>query len=858
MKKITLALSAMLLTTSSALAIRNGSYVVVPADQTAQATGKFLSVDASGKLALSNDLNDAAKWEVGSGDMDENYNLPQYLKNGEKFLSLSEDGATMSDAQVNTFVNTNWEIDYSYVISNNANFWQGEQPDPLYLNALNLGVDPEQSANSAFYFVMWEEGMTATDVENQLWTYMHPQAKVIAVGGLAARAKGKYMAVTDEGRLITTNTLNDNAVWEEDWDDEAGMPTFSNLGVKGYLYEGNTSRQITLSATPKPINLVSSEKVIGAFGITTNLEAEDGTSGDFLNALNTNSADGEQGGIGTWSLDEGSSFFMMEWDPSISAEELDDQVTQLIQVGMAKAPILTEVKKYMNASAQGRNYGDSELYDIENAETDEELQAAKAAAIQAAIGYAESTMEEGFVLKSTRTNKYITEVDNAEKPIVQTDAADQNSMWYAEEVAAPDAQEDAEYTFKTFVLRNGVTGKYVGKCAGYSQVTPLADDAASAATMTLELGTRGFIIRQTNTGVDNAYLNVSTNPGAPELTVWSDANDDGAYFTFDLLPTIPAEKAWVNFVGETTPNPYMGGVSYTKLSAIEVCLPAEETAKATGNGSITVYQLEYNPDTYEDIRTDIAVIPGSSLKDLKPEIRKAGFTYMDYMEGIMVTDSVMAATFTVQLPETVTATGSYYVEVEPYMFSAPYEGAETLTGSMQNSVEVTAPAELMPVAVEPESGKVEELTEIVIDRNSEQGWFVPTPANTEEHLTVTYNGEIAKDTGDRAIDVTGAELEERYFMYNYEAGITGGYYIPVNFTKAGTYKLTIPEGFLLDQMYNSNELTEVEWVIDEKDGIAEISTVKVNGKVIYDLSGRRVNKATRGLYIIDGVKTIVK
>lgn len=46
MKKITLALSAMLLTTSSAFAIRNGSYVVVPADQTAQATGKFLSVDA--------------------------------------------------------------------------------------------------------------------------------------------------------------------------------------------------------------------------------------------------------------------------------------------------------------------------------------------------------------------------------------------------------------------------------------------------------------------------------------------------------------------------------------------------------------------------------------------------------------------------------------------------------------------------------------------------------------------------------------------------------------------------------------------------------------------------------------------
>ena len=40
-------------------------------------------------------------------------------------------------------------------------------------------------------------------------------------------------------------------------------------------------------------------------------------------------------------------------------------------------------------------------------------------------------------------------------------------------------------------------------------------------------------------------------------------------------------------------------------------------------------------------------------------------------------------------------------------------------------------------------------------------------------------------------------------------------------------------------------------------GIAEIESVKVNGE-IYDLGGRKIEKATNGINIIDGKKTLVK
>ena len=81
------------------------------------------------------------------------------------------------------------------------------------------------------------------------------------------------------------------------------------------------------------------------------------------------------------------------------------------------------------------------------------------------------------------------------------------------------------------------------------------------------------------------------------------------------------------------------------------------------------------------------------------------------------------------------------------------------------------------------------------------------------------------------------------------------YYIDCNITENGTYTLTIPEAkFIGDEVYNKE--TVVVWTIDR----VGIESVTVNGEEveIYDLQGRRVEKAEKGIYIINGKKVLVK
>ncbi len=50
-------------------------------------------------------------------------------------------------------------------------------------------------------------------------------------------------------------------------------------------------------------------------------------------------------------------------------------------------------------------------------------------------------------------------------------------------------------------------------------------------------------------------------------------------------------------------------------------------------------------------------------------------------------------------------------------------------------------------------------------------------------------------------------------------------------------------------MWNDGDITT---------GIANVNVEKKNADVIYDLQGRRVVNATKGLYIMDGKKVVVK
>lgn len=849
MKKFTLALSALLMA-ASASALESGlTYAVIPADASAQAAGMFLSVNAEGKLAYTNELTPETKWEYSVGEFDENFNMPYYLTNSGKYLKISETGATVETEPAMTFVNSSQYVDYGSTICNGTYMWYPSMETPwYYLNALNLSTEPEQSVATAFFFVEVTDETTSADILNELWKMAHPEAMVLAVGGAGARNKGKYMAVTDEGRLITTNTLSDNAVWERGWDDETGNETFSNLGVKGYLYQGNQSRNITLSPTPVPVAVVESEVLIGAFGFTTNLDA---TPADytFLNALNTSTAD-ENGGIGIWNLDEGSSFFALPYDPSVTAEAIDQQVTELYDLGKIKAAGLPVLKKYMNASWAGRTYGDDALYDVENAETSEEYEEAYRAAMQAAVSFAEMSMVEGFVLKNTRMNQPINYVNDPAKPFQRQAAMNLNSLWTAQTVEETETVDG--YEFHSFTLRNNASGLFMGKVSGNSKAMPSADDAETAATMRLVIGNNGFEIIQTNSGVDNAYVNVSTNEAYPELTIWTYANDGGAFFTFDQLPVFdPEEVVTVEGVGEIVESDW--AKEYKSLTAVRVCVPVGSTT--TGNGEIVMTKTDYD-EFYNEETVTISKWPVAALADITPEIIKIGVISMDPDTWDWVTDSVDVQAYTLILRDEITEAGHYTVTVGQYAFALTKDGTETFSPAFENHLYIAAEPTLATIVVTPEAGTVEEIPVITIDPEGVQEWGINWSSASGANITVTFNGEIAKDTDGNLLDLDGDALAP-YDAFDMETWTGGGWEIPVNFTEPGEYVLTIPEAFFENNDGEINEETVVEWTIDDKDGIREITAIKVNGKA-YDLTGRPVANPGRGIYIINGVKTLVK
>ena len=70
--------------------------------------------------------------------------------------------------------------------------------------------------------------------------------------------------------------------------------------------------------------------------------------------------------------------------------------------------------------------------------------------------------------------------------------------------------------------------------------------------------------------------------------------------------------------------------------------------------------------------------------------------------------------------------------------------------------------------------------------------------------------------------------------------------------------LYIPNG--TKTIYDKREPWNVFFYIVEMDftGIDEVKSENVKFKTIYDLQGRRVENPTKGIYIIDGKKVLVK
>jgi hypothetical protein len=195
-----------------------------------------------------------------------------------------------------------------------------------------------------------------------------------------------------------------------------------------------------------------------------------------------------------------------------------------------------------------------------------------------------------------------------------------------------------------------------------------------------------------------------------------------------------------------------------------------------------------------------------------------------------------------------------------YAFDPDYENEDAVI------LEYTAPvkADLYKmVSADPAEGEVAKLDVINVAFadafESVAGGFDPS----KEVVVLNANGEV----------VTKAAMEIVYGEEEY------GWVPPTNVvkftletpvTEAGVYTFVIPAGTVYNEMfYPESEDFGVEWgavynpevrltytVVANPDGIENLT---VNGKAeIYSLDGRKVKNPTKGIYLINGKKVVVK
>ena len=123
-------------------------------------------------------------------------------------------------------------------------------------------------------------------------------------------------------------------------------------------------------------------------------------------------------------------------------------------------------------------------------------------------------------------------------------------------------------------------------------------------------------------------------------------------------------------------------------------------------------------------------------------------------------------------------------------------------------------------------------------------------------ITLTYkNNEIGIGGGKILINKDGqefAQVEAELDFNNWNVAT-----LAVNATEKGVYTIVIPEGYFTDENGDAIEGVTLTYYVGVASGIQNINAAIANGTV-YNLNGVKVNKATKGIFIVNGKKVAKK
>lgn len=203
--------------------------------------------------------------------------------------------------------------------------------------------------------------------------------------------------------------------------------------------------------------------------------------------------------------------------------------------------------------------------------------------------------------------------------------------------------------------------------------------------------------------------------------------------------------------------------------------------------------------------------------------------------------------FTDAAGEPITAEGEYGIEIPAGVFgNKAWYDSDCLSGACNAATTlyytVGKEATEITYTADPADGsEVDALTTVTIDYN------------TTSIMASSGKIEIYKD--DKKLKEVEADVI--YKDPNDFNEVSHKAALEVNETEAGVYTIKIPEGYFVDDNGDNIPAVTLTYYVGVANGIQNINAAVANGTV-YNLNGVKVNKATKGIFIVNGKKVAKK
>ncbi len=203
--------------------------------------------------------------------------------------------------------------------------------------------------------------------------------------------------------------------------------------------------------------------------------------------------------------------------------------------------------------------------------------------------------------------------------------------------------------------------------------------------------------------------------------------------------------------------------------------------------------------------------------------------------------------FTDAAGEPITAEGEYRIEIPAGVFgNKAWYDSDCLSGACNAATTlyytVGKEATEITYTADPANGsKVDALGTVTIDNNT-------TSIMASSGQIVIY-----KDVK----ELKKVEAEVVYKDSNDFNEVSHKATVAVNATEKGVYTIEIPEGYFVDENGDNIPAVTLTYYVGVASGIQNINAAIANGTV-YNLNGVKVNKATKGIFIVNGKKVAKK